>query len=142
MFKSTQISEDFQHKTGDFSTRISARGFGDSNNTLEVMASLKDQYDALRERLKTTPRGSVRENIIREIGDMRLTLESGSRFAFEAIFVRVAKARLPEKMFYLFVEEARSYWRREGFADLTPPPSPRVLRKNFKREIKRMREKQ
>jgi hypothetical protein len=137
MFKKTSTSEQFMGKTGDFSTRISARGYGESSDTMEVLTSLKEQYDALKVRLRAETDNAERSNLIRQIGDMRLILEEGARFSFETIFVRVAQARLPANVFLLFVEEARTYWRREGFAALAPPPTRRQLRKNAKREARR-----
>lgn len=136
MFKSTSISEQFQKKTGDYSTRISARGYGESNDTWEVLSSLKDQYEALKKRLDHENGPSIKADLIRQIGDMKITMNEGSRFSFERILCRVIAARLPPEVFKMFVEEARSYWRQEGWPDLMPPPSNRVLKKNFKRQIK------
>ena len=136
MYKSTSRSEQFREKTGDQSDRISPRGYGESNDTWEVLSSLKEQYEALRERLKTENDTSIRADLIRQISDMKITMNEGSRFSFERIFCKVVAARLPPDVFKMFVEEARTYWRQEGWSDLMPPPSNRVLKKNFKRQVK------
>jgi len=136
MFKASSKSEQFQARTGEFSNRVSVRGYGESNDTWEVLSSLKEQYEILRKRLATEENVSTRADLIRQIGDMKITLNEGSRFSFERVLCRVVAARLPPDVFRLFVEEARSYWRQEGWPNLMPPPSNRVLKKNFKRSVK------
>ena len=136
MYKSAATSEQFHKLTVDYSTRISACGYGESNDTWEVLSSLKEQYDALCARLAIERDHSIRADLIRQIGDMKITMNEGSRFSFERILCRVVFARLPPDVFQLFVEEARGYWRQEGWPNLMPPPSNRTLKKNFKRQIK------
>ena len=136
MYKKTSDSLHFQEMAGSFANRISARGYWESNNPLDILPSLKEQYDTLVQRVEHVRAGNQRADLIRQIGDMRVVLENGTRLAFEAIFVRVAQARLPKDTFLTIVDEARGYWRREGFSACVPPPSNSAKRKIIKRSLK------
>ncbi len=136
MYKTAAKNLHFQKSEGSSSNRIKARGFGESNDPIEILPSLKEQYDTLQERLKNTQDRVLRADLIRQIGHYRLILEDGTRLAFEKIFINVAQARLPRDKFLVLVEEARSYWRKEGFADCQPEETQRQKHKQLKKNIK------
>lgn len=138
MYKAASRNEQFMGLTGSFSDRLRARGFAESNNPIEILPTLKEQYDALKVRMRSERDPQLKQDLIRQIGDYRRILEDGTRLAFEAIFVSVAQARLPKDYFLTLVEEARSYWRQDGFADCVPPITRKAKHKNVKRRVKEM----
>lgn len=144
----------FRQEAGSSSVRFTQRGYGGKGmvggEPLFIRPSLREQYEILKRRaveidqildidLPAQEREKLRSELaelMRSTGDMRRTLQEGSRLAFEKIFVHVANARLPRDHFLVIVEEAREIWRSKGYADLVPPPTNQMRRKISKHALK------
>lgn len=153
-YKTASRQNHFRAQTGSSAVRVTQRGYGGlgmvGGEPIKIRPSMKEQYETLKRRAveidqildldlpaveRERLRGEMAE-LMRSTGDMRTTLQAGSRLAFEKIFVQVANLRLPRDYFLMMVEEAREIWRSEGYADLVPPPTERMRKKVSRHTLK------
>jgi hypothetical protein len=152
-YKTAAKNVHFRSQEGSSSVRVTQRGYGGLGtfgDPIEILPSVKDQYEAFKRRAheidrKLSPntpaveREKLRAELaecLRNIGNMRRLLQEGSRLAFEAIFVQVANHRLPKDRFLTITEEAREIWRSKGYADFVPPPTQGQRRKTAKNALR------
>ena len=136
MYTTTVRQSNFRKRTGSSSIAPSAKGYGPIGDPVEILPTLKEQYEHYKRRaaecttiieqriLPTAERERARRELaecIRHEGNLRNLLQDGSRLAFEKILVQVAQYRLPKDKFLAMVDEAREIWRAEGYADVLPP---------------------